>query len=212
MTTRKLLLFGVAIPVVAIVLILLATSIYTVNEGEYVLITSFGNPLGDPITNPGLRFKMPIVQGVVRLPAHLVEWTSSRMHCVTRDNHAIEVEANANWQISDAWRFYKRVRDEVMVGSRLDDLLSAETCRHLGKFDFLDLVASKERRTDNWLSTLTTGTVLELSDKIRSQIQDAILANGQARINDLGFDIIEFRVGKLVYKQGHLSEDGSGGG
>ena len=211
MTKLKLLLICVGVPVVAMGLILLATSIYTVNEGEYVLIVSFGEPQGDPITNPGIRFKIPIVQAIVRLPAQRVEWTSSGMHCVTRDNHTLEVEAYAKWQISDPWVVFRRLRDEVGVRSRLDDLLNGETCRHLRKLDFLDLVALKEGRTDNGLTTLTSGTVLVLSDKIRSQIQAAILGKGQAGVNDLGFEIIEFRVGTMVYLQGHSSEDWSGG-
>jgi membrane protease subunit HflC len=212
MSKQTVLLFGIAVPVVAIGLILLATSIYTVNEGEYVLIMSFGEPVGDPIKNPGLKFKIPIVQRVIRLPAHRVEWTSSRLHCVTGDNYAIEVEAYAKWQISDPWVFFRRVRDEFRARSRVDDILSGETCRHLRELDFLDLVASNERRTDKWLSTLTAGTVLEPSDQITSHLEAAIMTKGQARVIDLGFDIIEFRLSTFVYNQGHSSEDGSGGG
>ena len=37
-------------------------SAYTVNEVEQVIITQFGEPVGDPVTTPGLKLKVPFIQ------------------------------------------------------------------------------------------------------------------------------------------------------
>ena len=49
------------IPIV-IGLIALFGSVYTVNETEQVVLTQFGKAIGDPITEPGLKFKLPFIQ------------------------------------------------------------------------------------------------------------------------------------------------------
>ncbi len=43
-------------------LILVGGSAYTVNEVEHVIITQFGEPVGDPVTTPGLKLKVPFIQ------------------------------------------------------------------------------------------------------------------------------------------------------
>ena len=47
---------------------------YTVMETEQVILTQFGKPIGDPITEPGLHFKMPFVQKVNRVDKRILEW------------------------------------------------------------------------------------------------------------------------------------------
>ncbi|MFO7987053.1 MAG: hypothetical protein R6U38_14440, partial [Desulfatiglandaceae bacterium] len=37
-------------------------SAYTIDETEQVIVTQFGKPLGDPKTEPGLNFKIPLIQ------------------------------------------------------------------------------------------------------------------------------------------------------
>ena len=45
-------------------LMLLGGSAYTVHETEQVIITQFGEPVGDPIVEPGLHFKLPFIQRI----------------------------------------------------------------------------------------------------------------------------------------------------
>ena len=47
-------------------LILLASATYTVSETEQVIITQFGEPIGDAVTEPGLHFKAPFIHRVTR--------------------------------------------------------------------------------------------------------------------------------------------------
>ena len=43
-------------------LIVLGQSVYTVHETEQVIVTQFGEPVGEPIVDPGLHFKLPFIQ------------------------------------------------------------------------------------------------------------------------------------------------------
>ncbi|HOB98301.1 MAG TPA: SPFH domain-containing protein, partial [Verrucomicrobiota bacterium] len=58
------------IPIVVLVVlafILLLTAAYTVSETEQVIITQFGKPVGQAVTNAGLHFRMPFIQDVNRI-------------------------------------------------------------------------------------------------------------------------------------------------
>ena len=44
---------------------LVSSSIYTVDEVEQVIITQFVKPVGEPVVEAGLKFKIPFVQSVV---------------------------------------------------------------------------------------------------------------------------------------------------
>ncbi len=70
--------------VLAMVLFFLASACYTVSETEQVIITQFGKPVGEPITEPGLHFKMPFIQTVNRLEKRVLEWDGAPVGCRPR--------------------------------------------------------------------------------------------------------------------------------
>ena len=56
------------------VLLVLGGAFFTVRETETVILTQFGRPVGDPITEPGLHWKTPFVQDVNRLEKRVLDW------------------------------------------------------------------------------------------------------------------------------------------
>ena len=56
-----------------VVVQLLGGAFYTVHETDTVILTQFGGPVGDPVTEPGLHFKTPFVQKVNRLEKRVLE-------------------------------------------------------------------------------------------------------------------------------------------
>ncbi|MDB4562767.1 protease modulator HflC, partial [Akkermansiaceae bacterium] len=49
---------------ILVVLLFVSGAIYTVREDQQILLTQFGKPIGDPITEAGLHFKIPFIQKV----------------------------------------------------------------------------------------------------------------------------------------------------
>ena len=94
-----------AVIAVALVLFLVFSgSFYTVDQTEQVIITQFGKPVGDPITEPGLHFKMPLVQSVNSLDKRFLEWDGAPVAIPTRDKTYIHVDTFARWRIEDLFR------------------------------------------------------------------------------------------------------------
>ena len=75
---------------------------YTVNQTEQVIITQFGQPQGEPITEPGLHLKLPFIQEVNRIDKRFLEWDGLPVAIPTRDKTYIHVDTYARWRI-DVW-------------------------------------------------------------------------------------------------------------
>src|SRR6266446_1066759 len=89
--------FGAAavIAIVFILLLVFSGAFYTIDQTEQVIITQFGQPVGDPITEPGLHFKIPFVQNVNSLDKRFLEWDGAPVAIPTRDKTYIHVDAFA---------------------------------------------------------------------------------------------------------------------
>ena len=63
------------IPIV-IILSVISFSVcsYVVEETDQVIITQFGKPVGKPVTEAGLHFKVPFIQEVNRIEKRFLPW------------------------------------------------------------------------------------------------------------------------------------------
>lgn len=65
---------GIIIGAIIVVVIILSSALYVVDETEQVVITQFGKSIGKPKTDPGLYFKIPIIQQATYFAKNLLEW------------------------------------------------------------------------------------------------------------------------------------------
>jgi membrane protease subunit HflC len=132
------------VAVVALLVLLLST--YTVSETEQVIVTQFGKPVGGAVTEPGLHFKMPLVQTVHRFDKRWLEFEGAANQIPTRDKKYIWVDTYARWRISDPLRFFQAVHDERGGQSRLDDIVDGQTRNAVASFDLIEIVRSTNRK------------------------------------------------------------------
>ena len=190
----------IALIVAAIVVfIVLANSLYVVNEPEQVIVTQFGEPIGDPITEPGLKFKTPFIQRVHRFDRRFLEWNGDANELPTRDKRFIWVDTYARWRITDPLLFFQRLRDENGAQSRLDDILDGETRNAIANHDLVEVIRSTNREPVETNLTIEEQTVLEDIETGRLTIQDMILEASQARTEDLGIEILDVRFQRINY-------------
>src|SRR6202048_796626 len=138
---------GIAIVVVALLLLLVFSgAFYTVDQTEQVIITQFGQPVGDPITDPGLHFKIPIVQSVNSLDKRFLEWDGAPVAIPTRDKTYIHVDTFARWRIDDPKTYFVRLHDERSALSRLDGLPGQGPRNAIAKHDLIEIVRTDKSR------------------------------------------------------------------
>ena len=113
----------IALLFAAAVIFLLYSSMYIVKEGEQAIVLQFGKPIGDPITEAGLKLKTPFIQNVVKFEKRILEWDGDPTE-IPLEGKYILVDAFARWEISDPQSFYKSVTNISNAQSRLDDIIN----------------------------------------------------------------------------------------
>src|SRR5882724_4065311 len=185
-------------------LVLFSGSIYTVNQTEQLIITQFGKPVGDPITEPGLHFKAPLVQRVNRLDKRFLEWEGASVAIPTRDKTYIQVAAFARWRIEDPKTYFVRLHDERSALSRLDDILGSETRNSIAKHDLIEIVRTDKNRQplrDETLKGGPTGAIGVLPPIVfgRQKIEDQIKTAATEKLKGFGIAVLDFRIKRVNY-------------
>ena len=202
---KKSHLLAAAVFAVALVLLLiLSGAFYTVDQTEQVIITQFGQPVGDPITEPGLHFKIPFVQSVNSLDKRFLEWDGAPVAIPTRDKTYIHVNTFARWRIEDPKLYFVRLHDERSAQSRIEDILGSETRNSIAKHDLIEIVRTDKNRQplrDETLKGGPTGTigVLPRIEFGRLKIEEEIKAASRQKLAEFGIAVLDFRIKRVNY-------------
>ena len=181
-------------------LVVAFSAAYRVSESEQAIITQFGDPVGDPVTEPGLHFKVPFVQAVNRFEKRFLEWDGNPNQVPTRDKRFIWVNTYARWRIVDPLLFFQRLRDERGAQSRLDDILDGETRNAVARYDLIELVRSSNRDPDDVLVEGEEEEVIfNVIEKGRERISREILERASTRTADLGIELLDLRIKRINY-------------
>ena len=204
---KKNYLLSAAVIALALVLFLiLSGAFYTVDQTEQVIITQFGQPVGDAITDPGLHFKVPFVQSVNSLDKRFLEWDGAPVAIPTRDKTYIHVDTFARWRIEDPKTYFVRLHDERSAQSRLEDILGSETRNSIAKHDLIEIVRTDKNRQPLRDETLKggpagTGTIgiLPPIQFGRRNIEEEIKAAAAQKLAGFGIAVLDFRIKRVNY-------------
>lgn len=183
-----------------------SASLYTLQETEQAIITQFGKPVGEPVTDAGLHFKMPFTQQVNVIEKNILAWDSARSEMPTRDKLYISVDAFARWRISKPLEYFRRLRDERSAQSRLEDVLGSETRNAIAKHDLIEVIRTTKARTplrDTALGAPNEGYgnigILQPIHKGRGAIEQEIRDAAKIKLEELGIELLDVRFKRINY-------------
>ncbi len=194
-------------PLVIISLALLALvavlSAYTVDQTEQVIITQFGRPIGQPITQPGLHFKLPLVQQVNRFDKRYLAWDGPMVEMSTKDKTYVLVDTFARWRIANPMQYYLRLRDERSAQSRLEDILGSETRTAIARHELIEVVRTDKDRQplkDESLAAGDTGLgMLRPINTGRVAIEKGIFDAAAPKLAEFGIELLDVRFKRINY-------------
>ncbi|GAB4017781.1 MAG: protease modulator HflC [Bdellovibrio sp.] len=137
-------------------------SFFIVNEGQQAIITQFGKPIGEPITNAGFHVKVPFVQEVRYVDKRILSWDGYPNQIPTKDKKYIKVDTTARWRITDALKFIQTVRNETGAKARLDAILDSATRDVISNQNLVEAVRNSNKILDDMKRRQT-----ELQEKIQ---------------------------------------------
>ncbi len=182
-----------------LVLVLLGSSLYTVSEIDQAIITRFGQPIGDPVTEPGLHMKMPFIDTANMFEKRFLEWDGFPNQVPTRDRRFIFVDTYARWRITDPLLFFQRVRNELGAQARLDDILDGETRNAVARHDLIEIVRTSNREPVVPLENDEEPEVLELIATGREQITQEILRAAAEAVGEYGIELLDLKFKRINY-------------
>ncbi|MCH2203236.1 MAG: protease modulator HflC [Fuerstiella sp.] len=139
-------------PVAVLIAILMLTvtysSIFTVNERELAVLLEFGKPVSN-ITEPGLYYKIPLIQEVRRFPRTRQFWASGRNDVLvdlpTKDGKKIEIAIWAIWRITDPEKFLRVMRTVGNAEQQVRQRVRAGVRDVITSYDLAEVVRSSDR-------------------------------------------------------------------
>jgi membrane protease subunit HflC len=194
--------------VVALILAIIGwNSFYTVRPTEQVILTEFGEPQGQPISEAGLHFKTPFIEVANRIPKNILPWDGAPNEMPTKDKLYIEVNTFARWRVTNPLEYFRRLRDERSALSRLEDILGSETRNAVAKHDLIEMVRTDKSRIplkDEALEEMTSGAsgnIGKLSPirKGRVAIEAEIHAAARAKLAEFGIELLDVRFKRINY-------------
>jgi len=181
-------------------------SVYTLDEAEQAVIVQLGAPVGEPITEPGLHFKLPFIQEVRRFDKRVISWDGDPNQIPTRGEQFISVDTTARWRISDPLVFMQRVQNERGATMRLNDILDSVVRDKISATDLVEIVRSKDWKIseDDLARVQLTGEedeeiLLQEVKTGRQELVKAIFDQAATQMPEMGIELIDIRIKRIDY-------------
>lgn len=143
---------------------------YTVDQTQTAIVLQLGKPVRGPI-GPGLHFKKPLIQNVLRFDARILEYDSQPAEILTKDKKTMLVDNFTKWKIVDPLQFYRTVQTVAGAQARLDDIIYSEMRVALGQFLLIEVVNQK-----------------------RAEIMAQVSRDSTAIIREYGIEVVDVRI------------------
>ena len=191
-----------------LIFLILSGGLFVVDEKEQAITIQFGKPVGSIITDAGLKFKIPLIQTVLKFDKRILEWDGSANEIPTKDNKYIFIDAFARWKITDALQFYKSAKNEMLAQSRLDDIIDGAVRDEITNRTMNEIIRSSQRqmetseeREEGDISAEDSAT--EVSQGARLDILQSIKNNVAIRLSELkmGIEVVDIQLKRINYNK-----------
>lgn len=160
-----------AVIVAGIAALTLYAAAFTVHQTQQALVFQFGRIVRDPITAPGLYWKIPFVQNVIMIDKRILDLELPEQEVIAADQKRLVVDAFTRYRITDPLRFYQAVNNVTGANLRLTAIVNSTVRSVLADASFASVVRTERS---------------QLMHKIRDDV------NRQAQ--GLGIEVVDVRL------------------
>ncbi len=125
---------------IVILAVVLPALLFTVDETEQAIVTQLGKFVRE-VKEPGLHFRIPLIQAVHRFEARVMEYDAAAAKIITDDKKHLVIDNYARWKIIDPLKLYQTVGNEFGAQSRLDDIVFSEMREELARHTLTEIVS-----------------------------------------------------------------------
>lgn len=170
-----------SIVIALLALFVAASSAFVVNAGQTAILLQFGRIVRTGY-EPGLHFKIPLVQQVQRFDKRILTLESAPERYLTSEKKDVNIDFFVKWRIADAAKFYVSVAgDETLAQKRVVPFVM-----------------------DGLRTAVNSKTLQELVAGGRADLTQSLIAEANRATVGLGIEVIDLRIKRI-----DLPEDGT---
>lgn len=156
------------------VLLAAASSVFVVREAEVGVLFQLGRITRTDI-QPGLHFKLPLVQDVRRFDQRIKTLDSQPERYLTSEKKDVNVDFFAKWRISEVGRYYQTTSgDELQAIQRLTPIIK-----------------------EGLRNQINQRTLQETVSDARSSMTESLVRTANEGSKNLGIEIIDVRIKRI---------------
>lgn len=168
----------IGLAIIAVLFLVLSSALYTVNETQTVIKLR----LGEIVTveeSPGLKFKMPFVNNIVKFNNRIQTLDAPAERFLTGEKKNVIVDSYVKWRIIDAEQFYKSTGGNIArTNNRLTQIIKTGLKSEFSKRTIVDVVSGE-----------------------RSEIMSNIVRLAKKDIAQFGIEIVDVRIKRIDLSQ-----------
>ncbi len=172
---------------------------YILPEGKQAVITQFGAPVGEPISEAGLKLKTPFIQKVQFFEKRILIWDGDPNQIPTNDKTFIYMDNTARWRISNALRFLQAVGNENRAQSLLDDIINGTVRDLVNKNNLIEIIRSSDWTKDYVAGTTASRDMIRPPQKGRDKISEMVLEQASRITPKYGIELIDVMFKRVNY-------------
>ena len=161
-----------------LVLLLVATSVFTISQGQHAILLRLGRLVEDAkinqvkVLSPGLHFKMPLIESVRLFDTRIQTLDIKSSRIVTKEKKDVIVDYYVKWRIEDLSRYFKatggnQFKADTLLEQQLNTYLRAE----FGKRTISDVVSGD-----------------------RDDVMDVLRRRAEEQAGQLGIRVVDVRI------------------
>ena len=198
---RNSMIKNIILIVFAAGLFLAYNAAYMVDETEQVVITQFGKVVGSPVTEPGLKFKLPFFQKANFFAKNLLTWDGIPGQVPTQDKTYIYVDSFARWKIVDPVKFIQTVNNEASAIDRLNGIIDPAVRNLITSHPLVESVRNTDRSMDTFEYNVDEN-VKRVQYKInlgRDEITRLIVQQASEKLKEFGIELVDVKIKRINY-------------
>jgi membrane protease subunit HflC len=129
------------------VLIVLANTLFIVEQREQAIVVRFGEPVrvvnATGESSPGLKLKAPFLENVIKLDKRNLALEAEQEEIIAADQERLVVDSFIRYRISDPLQYYRTLRDERTANDRIERLVNSSLRQVLGSATSGDIISGR---------------------------------------------------------------------
>ena len=154
--------------------VLAGLSVFTVDERQVAILLQFGKVERTDL-KPGLHFKVPVVQNIMKFDARIQTLDSDPQNYLTFEKKNVIVDSFVKWRIADVRRFYTSAGGSILqANNRLGEVILKRLRDEFGKRSIQQVVSGQ-----------------------RAEIMDELRVAAKDQADELGLEIVDVRIKRV---------------